>query len=116
MKKDHWALVVEFIKIHWPIKNEILTRATRMQEDLGIKGDDADNIIYEFSKAFNINIDNLDLSNYFTGYNEDIISIIKGLINRKSLKKYSLTLGDLEEALSLGELSDRRIIFRTKNQ
>jgi hypothetical protein len=113
MNDTNWNLIIEFVHKYWPLRNKVLLRTTRLQEDLGIKGDDADNFISDFANTFKINTDNIDLSKYFEGHNDDLISFIIKLFKRgsgKTPKKQStLTLGDLENALRIGQLDDKNI-------
>jgi Protein of unknown function (DUF1493) len=39
----------------------VLKDNTRLQEDLGIKGDDADEFIYRFAEAFKVDIRKMEL-------------------------------------------------------
>lgn len=113
MDNSNWNLIVEFTHKYWSFRNEVLTKGTRLQEDLGIKGDDADNFISDFANTFKVNIDNVDLSKYFESDNDDLLSSIVALFknksNMKSKKEGTLTLGDLEYALEIGKLDDNNI-------
>lgn len=108
MENSSWDSLIQFTNKHWPIKNKTLSRATQLQKDLGIKGDDADIFIYKFAETFNVNIENLKLANYFDGYDDSLLKTITGIFIPNRLKKRSekkmLTLGDLEKAIIHGIL------------
>jgi hypothetical protein len=85
-----------------------LSHSTRLEADLKITGDDADEFIEAYSKKFNVNIDNINLAEYFVSENS---LAMHGLVlfgiktNRKVI-----TLGHLEKAIHKGRL-DEEIIY-----
>lgn len=114
-KNNDWSMLITFINKVWPFNDNIeLKSSTRLSKDLGIGGDDADELMYEFSKAFNINIESLTLSKYFEGYPES--TLFTNVFSKKdSLKEKEITLGDLEYALKIGELTDTQLCFKDAN-
>jgi len=111
INSDKWPLIVDFTTRNWRVDNIVLKINTRLQEDLGIKGDDADEFIYRFAEAFNVDIANVDLSNYFTGNDFDFMTPIVRFFKREPVKKKKpLTLGDLQEAIMIGKLDDSIIL------
>jgi len=109
MENNTWNKLISFINEFWPFNNNIeLKKSTALCKDLGIGGDDADELIYEFSKKFNINIDDFTISKYFEGYSESVF-LTNIFSNKKSPKEKELTLGDLEEAIQSGRLEDSSI-------
>ncbi|MEH7887843.1 DUF1493 family protein [Elizabethkingia meningoseptica] len=104
--KNEWDSVIRFINKFWPFNSEIeLIRSTKLQEDLGIGGDDADELVYEFSKIFKINIDNFTISKYFENYPESSFFSSK----KTTDKRKELTLGDLENSIKNGKLDDAEL-------
>ncbi len=108
MENNTWNELISFINKFWPFNNSIdLKQSTTLNGDLEIYGDDADELIYEFSKKFNINIDNFTISKYFES--EGNTFFINIFSKKKSLKEKELTLGDLEYAMKIGRLADEFI-------
>jgi hypothetical protein len=106
-QNNKWSEIVDFINKIWPFNDNIeLTKSTTLGKDLGVGGDDADELIYQFSKTFNVNVDNFTLSKYFEGYPEG--NFLTNLFSKKTpiIKEKELTLGDLEEAVKIGKLDD----------
>jgi hypothetical protein len=86
-----------------------LTRATLLEEDLKITGDDAWEFLENFGKQFNVNINNLDLSKYFSP--EGSISLYLLVFFGKKTKKKPIALGALERAVLVGKLDDTVIEY-----
>lgn len=108
MENNTWNELISFINKIWPFNHNIeLKQSTTLNKDLGIYGDDADEVIYEFSKKFNVNIENINLSKYFEP--EGSTFFINIFSKKKPLKEKELTLGDLEKAIRIGKLEDNNI-------
>ncbi len=84
------------------VKKENLTKSARLEEDLGIYGDDAEELMLKFSDKFNINIGELDLSKYFTRETAFYFLYVWFPILRNKRRK-SLTIHDLEKVIN-GEM------------
>jgi len=57
--------VINLIAKHALCKPEKLSVDTRLGEDLRIVGDDAGELLTEFSTTFNVDMSNMDFDNYF---------------------------------------------------
>jgi hypothetical protein len=79
-----------------------LTRETQLEGDLKITGDDSDEFFKDFSERFEVDIDNLDLSQYFAP--EGSFSLYRLLFFGKNSKRKIITLGDLEKGVIDGKL------------
>lgn len=78
--------------------NTPITRATCLEKDLGITGDDAVELLLEYGQKFNVDVSNLNLRKYFTPEGDTILPAILRLITGKKASKDSeLTVGDLEK-------------------
>ena len=98
------------IKNYWDTKSG-LTRETRISEDLRIEGDDADQLMQEFSSEFNVDLSDFEFEKYFMheGFNPIGFSwLIRKLRGDKIPKKSSvpIRLGDLERAMNAGKWVD----------
>lgn len=86
------------------ISNKNLNRQTRVEQDLGVTGDDAIEFIIAFGKEFNVDISRFKFENHFRPEGIDVIGIIGTLFGKKKITKRHLTLGNLEEAVIVGIL------------
>ncbi len=90
----------EFVVKHTFVNDVILTRATRIQEELGLTGDDAFEFITAYAKEFNVDIGKFSFQKYFNS--ESDLFHLKTFSNNPSPKK-AITLGDLEKAIIMGK-------------
>jgi hypothetical protein len=74
----------------------------RIEKDLGIYGDEAEDFIIKFSKEFNIDISNFAFNNYFN-LETDKISLFIFNFFKKTVRK-DLTISDLKKAIEIGKL------------
>ncbi|MCX8019428.1 MAG: DUF1493 family protein [Chitinophagaceae bacterium] len=81
-----------------------------MREILGITGDDAVELLLEYSQKFNVDISNLNLKRYFTAEGDTILpAIIRFFTGRKDPKESELTIRDLEKGVLLKRLDEEVI-------
>ncbi len=81
------------------IRNYDFTRETRIEKDLGVTGDDANELIMAFAKEFHVDVSHFILHDYFGPEGTDIFCAYSDAESRKKL-----TIADLEEAVDLGKL------------
>jgi acyl carrier protein len=85
----------------------LLTKTTRIQEDMGITGTDAVDFIVAYGKHFNVDVSSFMAADYFDAegglYLPFKIPFLK-FLSAKNLK--TLTLGDLEKGIIVGKLDD----------
>jgi len=87
-----------------------ITRDTKIEDDLGIYGDDADDFIIAFGREFDVDIKHFPLGNYFSGEGDVILpSIIRFFTNGKKRERKNFTVGHLEKALISGKLDEHVI-------
>lgn len=101
--KEIAALIPE---IFHPKKGEI-TAELELEEDLGITGDDADEILIRFAEKFNVNLDRFNFNEYFLSEGADHLQTLKSWLFGSKIKKHGrkrLTIGDLTEAVKKGRL------------
>jgi hypothetical protein len=77
---------------------------SKLEEDLGMTGDDASEFISEFSKVFNVDISNFDYDSYFSSEGDGVLDYFFSLIKGKKKKKMFLTISDLHESIKKGKL------------
>lgn len=84
---------------------DILNQDTRIYHDLNIYGDDADELLEEYSKLFNIRISSFKFTDYFPEEGDIITSTIIRILSLKPPKKYKeLKIGDLTLGIQTGSL------------
>jgi acyl carrier protein len=63
VKRDIFGLVAKHSGLH----PERITAESRLLHDLGIDGDDAEYLLVEFSKKFEVDMNNFDFRKFFKG-------------------------------------------------
>ncbi|WP_170132739.1 DUF1493 family protein [Pedobacter cryoconitis] len=74
-----------------------------LSDDYGIYGDDADDLILDFSKKFNVDVSEFQIEDYFGGEGDVIFKFFANLFNKQKPKKI-LTINDLRLAIISGRL------------
>ncbi len=77
--------------------DSIINKDTLLENDLGITGDDAYDLIIKISKVFNLNISAFNFSNYFAP-EPHIFPIVL------PPRKKELSVGDILDAIQIGQL------------
>ncbi|MBW1657933.1 DUF1493 family protein [Flavobacterium quisquiliarum] len=75
----------------------------KIEKDLGIYGDEAEEFITRFSNKFNVDISDFDFVAYFNSETDVISLLISRLFYKKEKKE--LTINDLREAIKKGKLT-----------
>lgn len=78
-----------------------ITRETLLEDDLGVTGEDGDELIMNFSKKYNVDIAGFDFRKYF--YDEP------GIFNLENRVVKPFTVGHLEKAIMAGRLDEEVI-------
>jgi acyl carrier protein len=100
--KDIFDKLLRFIYVQRGTYNFILSRDTTLERDLRISGDDAYEFFDAFSKEFNIDLSDFDLSKYFAP--EGSFALFKLIFLGFDSGKIPLSIGDLENAIIKGKL------------
>ena len=91
---------------------ENITRETRVEEDLGVTGDDVFDFFIAFGKSFNVDVSNFLAADYFDGEGDAMLPAMMGFLTGKKPKsKKALTIGHLEKAILAGRLDEEVINF-----
>lgn len=111
MNDDILNKLKEFIIQKSGVNDEPIDSTTRIQEDLGISGDDAIEFIIAYGKEFNVDVTKFMAADYF----EDegglrLWFILKGILGLDKKGK-KLTVGHLEKGIYAGRL-DEEIIHK----
>ncbi len=95
-----------------------IVRWTRVEENLGIYGDEAVDFLLAYSKEFNVDVSNFMAADYFSpeGIGRDIIGDLKASLFSKKYPykpKKELTISDLEKGILMGALNEE--VIASKN-
>lgn len=74
----------------------------RIEKDLGIYGDEAQDFIIRFSDKFNVDVSNFNFKEYFNSEIDSISLFIANIFYKKEKKE--LTINDLKKAIKNGKL------------
>jgi len=102
--ENRFAELVAFIRNKAGEHEMPITRETLIEDDLGVTGDDAAELLIELSKKYNFDIAKFKFRNYF--YDEPSILDVIGINNRK-VKPFAV--GYLEKAIIAGRLDEEVI-------
>src|SRR5438270_11601598 len=95
----------EFVIKQSCVDDEEITSETRIQNDLGINGDDAVEFIIAFGKEFSVDVSNFLAADYFEPEGDWILpTIIRFLSGREKTPKKDLTVGQLQKSIMAGRL------------
>ena len=99
--------VKSFVSKFWSVKVDKLNRETRLEDDLGITGDDAIEFFDAFYEEFKVDLKTLNISKYFGSEGFGLINL-SWLLGKKGVKRsaYEITLRDLENTLEAGKWID----------
>jgi hypothetical protein len=99
--------VIKFLPTHMLPKGVEVTNDLRLERDFGIYGEDAWYLFLEFSKKFNVNIDNFDISKYFSNESSWLREWFNKLLSVSKIEdKKDLSINDLVLALKKGKLGN----------
>lgn len=105
MNNEIFNKLKDFVIHQSAVNDEIITRQTEIESDLGVYGDDAVEFILAFGKAFNVDVSNFMVSDYFNNEGDFILpTIIRFFTNTKKKERKSFTVGHLEKAITTGKL------------
>jgi len=103
--------LISFIPTFWLKKGKILNRSIRIEEDLGIYGDDAADFMDDYRRKFNVDISNFNFRKYFSEEFNFLGWIYFKLFPSSKQKIKTLTVGDLEKGIKYGKLDDEIILL-----
>lgn len=100
----------KFIVTKFAVDIEDVLSETRIEEDLGIYGDEAMEFITAFSKEFNVDISQFMAAEYFSPEGDFILpAILRMFKGSKKKKQKTLKIIHLEMAIKAGRLDEEVI-------
>ena len=111
MNEETFNKLKKFVVNQSAVNDEVINSSTRIEDDLGVSGDDAVEFILAFGKEFNVDVSNFMLADYFSPEGDFILpAIIRFLTNKKKRERKSFTVGHLEKAIMAGKLDENTIL------
>lgn len=91
-------------------EEEEVKRDTRIENDLGVTGDDAVDFLIAYGKTFNVDVTKFMAADYFDGEGDPILPAIIRFFKGKNKKQNRiLTVGHLEKGIVAGRLDEEVI-------
>ncbi len=106
--------VISFMEGFDPsLESELITEKTKIEEDLGITGDDAWAFFVKYSEKFNVDITNFLMYDYFKGEGVDLLSLILEFFKlKKRVAKKFFTVEYLVKGIEAGKLDEEVIDYQ----
>jgi len=95
--------LVDFIREESAVGHaEIITAQTRLQEDLGVYGDDATDLLLAYAKTFHVDVSCFMAADYFDGEGLDVLAWFRPVKPRRK----GLTVGHLQRGIDAQRLDE----------
>ena len=92
------------------VDDEVITEDTKIEDDLGVSGDDAVDFIIAYGKFFNVDVSNFKVADYFSPEIDAImLALIRIFTCRPKPSRKILTVGHLEKGIIAGRLDEEVI-------
>jgi hypothetical protein len=107
-----WAEIEAFVrKERGTLARQVITPATRLEDDLDVTGDDADQFMERFFDHFHVDTGDYNFNRYFLteGSGLTLLLAIFSKKRREKLERVPLTLGMLANAARLGQWESSRL-------
>lgn len=100
----------QFVKEKTFVNDVDIDMETRLENDLGVHGDDAVEFIIAYGKHYNVDVSNFMAADYFSGEGLNILdSLIEIFKKEKKASKKTLTVGHLYRGILAGKLNEEVI-------
>src|SRR6188474_1295212 len=110
MDNETFNKLKDFVVAKCGVANEEVTRDAKLENDLGITGDDAVELLIAYGKKFNVDVSRFMAAEYFEGEGDPILpAIIRFLTGKKKKHTKILTIGHLEKGIYAGRLDEEVI-------
>ena len=91
------------------VDDEEITRDTRIEDELGVTGDDAVDFIIAYGEEFNVDVTRFMAADYFGPERSLPLPGLFETISGHKSKRKMLTVGDLEKGILAGYLDEKVI-------
>lgn len=107
MNDETFNKLKSFVIKEAAVEDEEVTREAKIENDLGVTGDDAVDFLIAYSKAFNVDVTKFMAADYFDGEGDPILpAIIRFFTGKKKRINKILTVGHLEKGILAGRLDE----------
>lgn len=97
------------------VKDELITRDTSIEDDLGLTGDDAVDFLIAYSKTFDVDVTKFMAADYFGPERSVVLSELFREFTGKRKRKI-LTVGHLEKGIIAGRLDENVIEYMKQEE
>ena len=95
--------LVDFIRAESGVScAETITARTRLQDDLGVYGDDATDLLLAYAKAFDVDVTQFPAADYFDGEGLDVLAWFRPVKPRRK----EPTVGHLQRGIEAQRLDE----------
>ena len=95
--------VRDFLCEQWRVRPQRLTPGTRLLHDLGIDGDDAEEILIDFAERFHVDLSAFPFSDYFgSEFGAGTRWLVRKVRGGDALRLAPITVQDLLDAANCG--------------
>jgi acyl carrier protein len=110
MSEEIFNKLKAFVIKEAAVEDDEVTRDAQIENDLGVTGDDAVDLLIAYSKAFNVDVTKFMAADYFNGEGDIILpALISAITGKKENKNKILTVGHLEKGIIAGRLDEEII-------
>ena len=92
------------------VEDEEVTRDAKIENDLGLTGDDAMDFLIAYGKAFNVDVTKFMAADYFDAEGDPILpAVIRMFTGKEKRENKVLTVRHLEKGIHAGRLDEEVI-------
>jgi acyl carrier protein len=107
MNEETFSKLKAFVIKESAVDDEEITRDTKIEDDLGLTGDDAIDFMIAYGKTFNVDVTKFMAADYFNGEGDIILPALIGAVTGKKVNQNKiLTVGHLEKGILAGRLDE----------
>lgn len=99
----------QFVKEQSGTSDIVINMDTRLEDDLGVYGDDAVDFMLAYGKHYNVDVSKFMAADYFSGEGSGILSYIINRLFGIPEKRKTFTVGHLYKGIQAGRLNDEVI-------
>ena len=110
MNEEIFKRLKSFIIDQACVEDDEVIPEAKLEDDLGVTGDDAVDLLLAYSKTFNVDVTKFMAADYFDAEGDPILpAILKMFIGKKKRKNKVLTVAHLEKGIMSGKLDEHVI-------
>lgn len=107
MNEEIFNKLKAFVVKQAGVNNEEVIPEAKIEDDLGVTGDDAVDLLIAYGKTFNVDMTKFMAADYFDGEGDSVLPAILRIFTRKKKKVNKvLTIAHLEKGIIAGRLDE----------